>query len=237
MKIIKGVGERLLPHPIRAEVRSVLTFTGAGRALADGSRILVRRGWTALSERLDGWERYGAVAFAGYVVVYGCLHARQAAPFVLPAVVVVWCAAAWWVAPIAAGEPDDADEAPTGPDPQDVTDLVRDLIGDDTGALLTALRMPLHAADTRAVRELLAAAGIPVRAGVRTARGNGPGVHRADLPALPPPLTDPSPDGVVAGQSANTNTNNALRVESREGMTIISDPADRHRTHSLKKAR
>jgi hypothetical protein len=128
-----------------------------------------------------------------------------------------------------------AGEPLVGPDPQDVIDLVRDVIGDDRGALLTALRQPLRAPDTKAVREVLATAGMRVRPGVRTGAGNGPGVHRDDLPPLSP--ADEAPDGerCLPRSTANNNTNSALRVQSREGMTIINDPADRHRTHSLKK--
>jgi hypothetical protein len=238
MKIVKRVGERLLPSWIRAELRPVLVFAGAGAALWAGSVILMRRGWDELGEHLDRWERIGALAFAGYVAGHGCWHAPHIARFAVPAAAVAWCLAAWWIAPAyapkAAAEPV-ADE-PDEPDPQDVTDLVRDLIGEDTGVLLTRLRPPLRAADTRAVRALLAAAGIPVRPGVRTAAGNGPGVHRDDVPPAPPAQTAPCPEDVAAGEDANTNTNNALRVHSQAGMTIINDPADRHRAHSLKKA-
>ncbi|MFE2737369.1 hypothetical protein [Streptomyces sp. NPDC059349] len=109
------------------------------------------------------------------------------------------------------------------------------MIGTGRGALLTGLRGPLGAADTRAVRECLDAAGIPVRPVVRTAGGNGPGVHRDDAPA-PRPAPADAPVGVVAaGEVADANTNNGLRVEVREGMTIITDPADSHRRHGLRK--
>ena len=229
MKIIKG--ERLLPAWIRAEVRPVLVFTGAGSALWAGSVVLVRRGWDELGEHLDRWERLGALAVAGYVAGHGCWQAPHIAQFAIPGVVIAWCLAAWWTAPAGPGEEPTSDE----PDPQDVADLVRDLIGDDRGILLTTLRAPLQAADTRAVRELLHTAGIRVRPGVRAAAGNGPGVHRDDLPAPSPPPEEAPVGDVAAGETANTNNNNALRVESREGMTIINDPADRHRTHSLKK--
>lgn len=237
MKIVKKVGERLLPHWLRAEVRPVLAFAGAGTALCAGSVVLAARAWHALGDHLHGWERAGALAFCGYVAVYGCAHAPHVARFAVPGAVVAWCVAAWWVAPDTDEPNGDAPEdQPTEPDPQDIADLVRDVIGTDRGALLTTLRGALQAPDTRAVRELLAAAGIGVRPGVRTAAGNGPGVHRDDLPT---PL--PSPGGcladvVAAGEAANTNTTNALRVQSEAGMTIINDPADRHRTHSLKKA-
>ena len=229
MKIVKRVGEWA-----HAELRPILAFTGAGAALWAGSCELARRGWDRLGDRFDRWERLGAVAFGGYVAGYVCWHAPNIARFAVPGAVVTWC-----VAPAEADEPSNGPtgDEPGEPDPQDVIDLVRDLVGDDTGVLLTAIRQPLHAADTRAVRALLAAAGIPVRPGVRTARGNGPGVHRDDLPAPAPLPADPSPTAVVAGEAANANANNELRVQSREGMTIINDPADRHRTHSLKKAR
>lgn len=235
MKIITRVGE-WLPTWLTAEVRPVLTFTGAGSSLVAGSLALAARAWTWLGERLTTGERLGTLAAGGYLTAYGCVHAPQVAKFAAPTVLLGWCVAAWCTTPPTADEPDDGQDPPAEPDPQDVIDLVRDLIGDDTGVLLTALRDPLRAADTRAVRQLLATAGIPVRPGVRTRDGNGPGVHRRDLPVPLPSPTDPTVDVVAAGESANTNTNNALRVESREGMTIISDPADRYRAHSLKKA-
>lgn len=230
MKIITRVGEWLLPHWLRAELRPVLAVTGAGAALCTGSVVLAVRGWAWLGERLNVGERLGALTAGGYLTVYGCVHAPQIVRFVIPAALIAWCVAAWWAAPSAA--PQSSDEPAAAPDPQDVADLVRDLIGDDRGVLLTALRAPLHAADTRAVRELLATAGIPVRAGVRTADGNGPGVHRKDVPAPPPAEETPSADVVAAGESTNTNTNNTLKVEHQEGMTIIRDRANRHPAHS-----
>lgn len=237
MKIIKKTGERLLPSWLAAELRPILVFTGAGAALMSGSVVLAVWAWRQLRERLSAWESVGSLAVGAYVAGYGCWHAPHIARFAVPAVVIAWCAAAWSVAPVDPAEP--GDEAgrggPAEPDPQDVEDLVRDLIGDGRGILLTGLRQPLHAADTRAVREVLATAGIKVREGVRTAGGNGPGVHRDDLPAPSPPPPTPSVGAVSAGEAANANATNALRVESREGMTIISDPADRYRAHSLKK--
>ncbi|MFJ8784980.1 hypothetical protein [Streptomyces sp. NPDC102476] len=227
------MGERLLPSWLRNELRPVLAFAGAGTALWTGSIALAARAWTQLRERLSLQESLGALALGAYVAGYGCWHAPHIARFAIPAAIVTWCTAAWLAAPDPDTEPDDE---PATPDPEDLLDLVRDLIGDDRGILLTALCTPLHAPSTRVVRERLAAAGIPVSAGVRTPAGNGPGVHRKDLPA-PSPLSDPLlHNGVAAGETANANTDNKLRVESREGMTIINDPADRHRAHSLKKA-
>ncbi|MFE5681719.1 hypothetical protein [Streptomyces sp. NPDC056512] len=198
--------------------------------LGPGSRVLLLR----IVARF-GWKVTGAVLAAA---VYAAPRYRQWIVWVL----LGWCAAAWSHAPAeeADEEPaEDADapaeEGPAEPDPADVADVVRDVIGTGRGALLTALRGPLGAADTRAVRECLDGADIPVRPGVRTAGGNGPGVHRDDVPA-PRPAPPDAPVGVVAaGEDANTNTNNGLRVEVREGMTIITDPADHHRRHDLRK--
>ncbi|MDX3645310.1 hypothetical protein [Streptomyces sp. MB09-02B] len=207
-------------------VRAVLALTGP---LGDGFRILLLR----LIARF-GWK---TVLIAAAVLLYAANRYRTWIPYGLA----VACTAAWMHAPKEARHDDEEDddeptgEEPAGPDPQDVTDLVRDLIGDDRGILLTALRQPLQAADTRAVREVLSEAGIRVRDGVRTAGGNGPGVHRHDLPPLPPALDSPAVGSLTCTNAANANANNELRVESREGMTIITDPADRHRAHSLKK--
>lgn len=202
-------------------VRAALGLLGP---LGAGTRVLLLR----LVGRF-GWK---TVLIGTAVVVYASFRYRTWIWWMLAA----WCAAAWMhaPAPVEADE-ETAGEDPAEHDPHDVVDLVRDLIGDDRGVLLTALRSPLHAADTRAVREALTAADVRVREGVRTAGGNGPGVHRDDLPPLSPPPDRPPVGGVVAGERANTNANNTLRVQSREGMTIITDPADRYRTHSLKK--
>lgn len=194
--------------------------------LGPGSRVLLLR----LVARF-GWKVTGAVLAAA---VYAAPRYRQWIVWVL----LGWCAAAWAHAP--SDEPaEDADalveEGPAEADPADVADVVRDVIGTGRGALLTGLRGPLGAADTRAVRECLDAAGIPVRPGVRTAGGNGPGVHRDDVPAPRPAPADAPVAVVAAGEDANTNANNKPTVVVREGTTIITDPADHHRRHDLRK--
>lgn len=199
MRIVKRLGEKL-PHWATAEVLTVLTFTGAGRALAAGSAVLVRRAWSALGEHLEGWERYGAVAVAGYVVVYGCVHAPQAAPFVLPVVVVAWCAAAWTVAPHTAPKPaEPAVEQPPTNQPQDVyeatLDWIRRQIGDRQGIHLRDLLEHAQAhgmfqdLDVTTLRAHLERHGFPVKDSVRV-RGLGVtvGIRRDDLPPLPEPL-------------------------------------------------
>jgi len=206
MKIIKGVGERLLPHWLRAELRPVLAFTGAGAALCTGSVVLAGRGWGWLSERLDWRERIGVLAVGGYLAVYGCAHAPHVARFAVPGAIVVWCAAAWWVAPPTRTEPDEPageelEQLPAG-QAQDVyaatLEWVREQIGDRQGVHLRDLLEHAQAhsmfetLDVSELRAHLERWGIPVRNRVRV-RGLGVtvGIYRDDLPPLPEPLPDP----------------------------------------------
>lgn len=198
MKIVSRVGEWLLPRWIRTELRPVLAFTGAGRSLVDGSRLLARRGWTALGEHLDGWERYGAVAAAGYAAVYASVQAPQAARFVVSGAVVAWCVAAWWMAPPAEAEvpAETAVEEQPASSSQDVyaatLDWIRQQIGDRQGVHLRDLldhaqaHGMFEALDVTELRAHLERWGIPVRDRVRV-RGLGVtvGVYRPDLPPLP----------------------------------------------------
>lgn len=130
-----------------------------------------------------------------------------------------------------AEDEEEEEELPV-PDPADVADIVREL-GTGTGVLLTGLRdqlleeYPGQGWTTKRLRPLLAEAGVRVREGVRvTGVGNGPGVHRDDVP---PPLPSPAPSppvGVVAaGQDANANTNNAKVVRHADGALITVTPA------------
>ncbi|CAM5715272.1 hypothetical protein ACTFBT_16185 [Streptomyces microflavus] len=124
----------------------------------------------------------------------------------------------------------DEDEAPA-PDPADMADIAREL-GEGTGVLLTRLRdqlleeYPGTGWTTKDVRGLLIAADVRVREGVRvTGAGNGPGVHRDDIPApLSPAPLNPPVGVVAAGQDANTNANNLRVVRHAEGAHITVTP-------------
>ncbi|MFI2314103.1 hypothetical protein [Streptomyces sp. CB00072] len=169
-------------------------------------------------------------------IVGGVVLAERRALWVLLA---AWCLTAWVAGRVdeqpTEGEQDD-EEQPY-PDPADMADIVREL-GEGTGVLLTRLAAQLHEEypgtgwTTKDVRGLLAAAGVRVREGVRvTGVGNGPGVHRDDVPPPPSPTTPPPPVGVVvAGQDANTNTNN-VRVESHAGGARITVTPARQEAH------
>lgn len=210
MKIVKKVGERLPPW-LATEIRPILAFTGAGSALVTGSRILTRRGWDALSERLYGWEKYGAIAASGYVMVYAAGHAPDAARFAVPGAVVAWCVAAWWVAPPPTREK-------PGEQPCDEPD---ELTLDELAALVrrvSAHRQGAHLADLLQEPELVgwtqpelkATAvdfGLPVEEFKLILRGRQrvrDGVRVRDLPpapaveALPGAPADPAPQPLPA---------------------------------------
>ncbi|WNI16925.1 hypothetical protein [Actinacidiphila sp. ITFR-21] len=82
------------------------------------------------------------------------------------------------------------------------------------------------------VLALCRAAGIPTKA-VRVP-GADPavttGIHRLDLPPLPPPLPTPPVDVVSAGQHANNNTNNTTE-QIGEGAAVIIKTAPTPRQH------
>ncbi|MBT2492361.1 hypothetical protein J7E96_28395 [Streptomyces sp. ISL-96] len=111
----------------------------------------------------------------------------------------------------AEGGEEEPTETPADPSPEAVIRALHHLYRGGSGVLHTTLRDHLRVADTRTVKRLLDEAGITYRNGVRSPAGNGPGTHHQDFPPLPSSQEDPQGVGVVAGQNANTNTNNAER--------------------------
>ncbi|MGW5931565.1 hypothetical protein ACWF2L_35805 [Streptomyces anulatus] len=119
---------------------------------------------------------------------------------------------------------EEADEAPEEPPVEAlpapprgvVIEALHYLYQGGSGVLLTLLSEQLGTADTRALKEVLAGVGIPHRSGVRTPAGNGPGVHREDIPPLPFSPDAPPGVDVVAGQPANANANNAPNAAEEE---------------------
>lgn len=199
MKIITSVGERLLPHWLRDELKPVLAFAGAGTALWAGTCKLVTWCWAQLRERFDLRESIGAVAASIGIAGYSAWHAPHIAAFAIPAAVVAWCVAAWAVAPppdVAPEAPVEAKEQPAANTPEDVhaatLDWIRRLIGDNQGVHLRDLldHAQAHAMftglDVAALRAHLDRWGIPVRDSVRV-RGLGVtvGIRKDDLPPLP----------------------------------------------------
>ncbi|WP_329215193.1 hypothetical protein OG352_06260 [Streptomyces sp. NBC_01485] len=218
MKIVKEVGEQPptpgLHRRMAAELRPILAVGGAGASLWAGSCILLRRGWTLLGHHLDGRERWGALAFSGYVAVYACGHAPHIARFVVPGAAIVWCVAAWWVSPLptpgVAGE--EADEQ-AGGEPEltvdELASLVRKVARHRQGAHLADLLQEPELAGW-AQPDLKAAVidfGLPVEefklilAGRQRVRD---GVRVRDLPPDPavaaPASTPPEPPADPAPQ-------------------------------------
>ncbi|MFE5628461.1 hypothetical protein [Streptomyces sp. NPDC056543] len=127
------------------------------------------------------------------------------------------------------------------PDEGEQVDLVTVLqeLGEGGGhVLLTRLREGAGLPDTKTVRALLDEAGIPVRAGVRTPGGNGPGVHATDIPR-----ESATPSGrCLCRSDANANANNGdeegpekgFRVEAiGQAGAVVHDPADLQRHHQI----
>ncbi|MFD9903892.1 hypothetical protein [Streptomyces sp. NPDC059063] len=127
-------------------------------------------------------------------------------------------------------------QAPAGPSREDVIRALHGLVGGGRGVLLTTLRRHLALPHTGAVKAALQQAAIPHRSGVRTAAGNGPGVHRDDFPPLPSPPSTPQGRGVAAGQQPTANANNTAntspegqgsewtRQEIERGRRTVPDP-------------
>ncbi|MCX4575630.1 hypothetical protein OHB41_21040 [Streptomyces sp. NBC_01571] len=116
-------------------------------------------------------------------------------------------------------------------EPPDVGEALRRLIRDDKGVLLTVLRDDLKLPDTKAVKALLEAAGIPWKPS-RTREGNGPAVRREAIPPAPSPVADDSHgEGCCCRSGDNGNGNNAdgegpgegIRVERTDSGYLIHD--------------
>lgn len=108
----------------------------------------------------------------------------------------------------------DADEP--NEQPVDIVAVLQELGEDGGHVLLTRLRDAADLPDTRTVRTLLGEAGVPVRAGVRTPGGNGPGVHQDDIPRE---SVTPS-GGCLCTSDANTNANNTPEGRPEKGFRV-----------------
>lgn len=112
------------------------------------------------------------------------------------------------------------DEAEAEEEEPDVGEALRDLSKGEHHVLLSALRKRLGVADTKAVRALLKAERIDVRAGVRTPKGNGPGVHMDDIPSAPSESDGEHPGGCCCRSANNTNANSETSAPSQKGLRV-----------------
>ena len=102
----------------------------------------------------------------------------------------------------------------------DVAAALRELSGDaDTSVLLTTLRNRLELPDTKAVKALLDEAGIPHKA-VRTPDGNGPGVHKTDIPPMVSPAAEPHDERCCCRSDDNNNADNTPGDGSQKGTRV-----------------
>lgn len=164
-------------------------------------------------------------------------HFPYVAYFVAGVIVCVgWQKARAWIAGRrSSGEEADEEEPP------DAGEALRELSKGEHHVLLTTLQKRLGVADTKAVRALLKAEEVRVRAGVRTLKGNGPGVHVSDIPPAPPESNEEHGDGCCCRSANNANANNdaadpsqkGLHVEAiGEGGRLIRDPAETQQRRS-----
>ncbi|MFF9124373.1 hypothetical protein ACF09J_13865 [Streptomyces sp. NPDC014889] len=79
-------------------------------------------------------------------------------------------------------------------------------------------------------RGALEALHLPVRRAVRNGTRTGVGVHRDDLPPLPPHSSPAPVDGVDQGQPTNQQS---VRIKRTDGGVVLYDLADVHRHHRL----
>lgn len=161
------------------------------------------------------------------------------APYVAYFVAGILAAVAWqkgraWLRGCRDDEGEQPEDAPT----PDVGEALRRLVGEDRGVLLTRLRDDLKLPDTKRVKELLDDADITWKP-VRTARGNGPGVHVQDIPTAPSPAADAHESGCCCRSGDNDNSDNAESAPTREGLrvrrirsrTALYDPNNNVRRH------
>lgn len=146
--------QHALPRPLARRaadgVRAGLTGHAA-TALRSGSVLLLTKGWGLVAPHSPLWERIGYVAGGGYVIGHtaAVVDAGAATPFLAPGTVILWCTAAWMVAPPPDRTSPEADSPQTeNSEPEDddgllaaefVAALIRKVAGDTQGAHLEDL--------------------------------------------------------------------------------------------------
>ncbi|MCD7440254.1 hypothetical protein K4B79_18745 [Streptomyces lincolnensis] len=115
---------------------------------------------------------------------------------------------------------DDEDQEQQQEAAPDVVGALHRLVGDDKGVLLTALRDDLQLPDTKTVKQLLEAEGIPWKPS-RTRKGNGPAVRKESIPAASSSLPGHSHgSGCCCRSGDNDNSNNGDWEGSGEGFRV-----------------
>jgi len=146
--------QHTLPRPLARRaadsVRAGLTGHAA-TALRSGSALLLTKGWRLVAPHSPLWERIGYVAGGGYVIGHTAtvVDTGSAAPYLAPGTVILWCTAAWMIAPPPDRTSPEADSTQTeNSEPEDEEDLldiefvaalIRKVAGDTQGAHLEGL--------------------------------------------------------------------------------------------------
>ncbi|MFF0138526.1 hypothetical protein ACFYRN_19050 [Streptomyces sp. NPDC005227] len=120
-------------------------------------------------------------------------------------------------------------------DEPDVAEALRYLSRNGDHVLLTQLQKHVGAKDTKAVRRLLKVEKIKVRQGVRTPKGNGPGVHQDDIPAPPPPEDTPSEGGCSCRSATTPTPTTAGPTVEPIGLAgmVVKDGSEASRRHRI----
>lgn len=207
---------------VLAGLRPYLPDRNALASLYAGSVELSQLLWTWRAKHTD-WRHIrnrGACVLTGiYVMAYEAHHS----PFVLPAVGVTWCAAAWYLSPAVdqddeavIGQDDDAGPGESDDEPTDrgnalalarpglppleaelVARMVRETAADHgwLGVHLDTLLTRLPGRSKKELTDCLAAAAIQVHPGFKLSFPNGPSRNRQGVrvDALPPGLGQAPP--------------------------------------------
>ncbi|MEI5100318.1 hypothetical protein RB200_19545 [Streptomyces sp. PmtG] len=239
--------------------RTSAARTRAANRLAEGSTSIWERRTGALTawvragrrEDLDGWQ--AILGVIGRLVILGGLACGlwllvRAVPWLLWALVALWCWAAWRSGRALAERPAEPSTGPSGEavqgpvlDPDTVARALHDLAS--PGVHIVPLARALGAT-TQTARTALREMGVPVADGVRMqGRGVSPGVRAADMPPLPAAPAHGAPSVVAAGQASNNNSNNTPGPTRREGLRVehigasgrlVTDPTETIRHHKVR---
>ncbi|MDX3294633.1 hypothetical protein PV569_13045 [Streptomyces scabiei] len=105
-----------------------------------------------------------------------------------------------------------------GPDALDAV-IALHALSRGNSVLLTALRDELELPDTKTVKALLDEADVPYKA-VRTPTGNGPGVHKDDIPPMVSPADDSHDERCCCRSDDNDNADNATGDAPQKGTRV-----------------
>ncbi|MBP5922164.1 MULTISPECIES: hypothetical protein [Streptomyces] len=184
------------------------------------------------SERAERIAKAVLVAVA-LLAAWGLVAAMPNIAYVVTGILICL---GWQKARARLGRRSDDDQEPEeerGPDALDAV-IALHALSRGNSVLLTALRDELELPDTKAVKALLDQADVPYKA-VRTPTGNGPGVHKGDIPPMVSPADAPHDERCCCRSDDNNNADNATgdapqkgtRVEAiGDGGRLVSELAD-----------